>query len=96
MIKTGDLDRAVQLYNGILRRQEGQNGKESREYNETLGLLGLVLAMKQENSEALACLSIVLQWQEEKLGTTHAATQFTNGLVKRISRKASGSNGPWI
>jgi hypothetical protein len=95
-IKTGELDKATELYKTILKVQEGQNGKESREYNETLGLFGLVLTMRQEYSEALACLSAALKWQEDNLGVTHRSVQYTKQLVKKISRLSRGGVSEWI
>ena len=94
-IKTGDLSKATEMYNCILKAQEVQNGKESREYNETLGLLGLILTLQQEHSEALSCLTAALKWQEENLGATHPSVQFTKGLVKKISRVSRRGSSEW-
>jgi hypothetical protein len=95
-IKTGELNKATELYKSILKIQEGQNGKESREYNETLGLFGLVLTMRREYSQALTCLAAALKWQEDNLGVTHPSVQFTKRLVKKISRMSRGGPSEWI
>jgi tetratricopeptide (TPR) repeat protein len=95
-IKTGDLGKATEMYNSILKTQEVQNGKESLEYNETLGLLGLVLTLQQKYSQALSCLSVALKWQEDHLGATHPSVQYTKGLVKKISRLSRGGASEWI
>ena len=95
-IKTGDLDKAIEMYNGILRSQEGLNGKESQEYNETVGLLGYTLLLKQEYSQALTCLSIALKWQENNLGASHPSVLHTKESVKRADKKARGGASKWI
>lgn len=68
--KSGDVQKAVSIYNGILRSQSSFH-KGSREYCETMGLLGYLYVQINENARAEACFSIALEWEEKHLGANH-------------------------
>eukprot|EP00546_Thalassionema_frauenfeldii_P007333 CAMPEP_0178910322 /NCGR_PEP_ID=MMETSP0786-20121207/9034_1 /TAXON_ID=186022 /ORGANISM="Thalassionema frauenfeldii, Strain CCMP 1798" /LENGTH=604 /DNA_ID=CAMNT_0020582563 /DNA_START=253 /DNA_END=2067 /DNA_ORIENTATION=- len=69
--KSGDVQKAVSIYNGILRSQSSSHGKGSREYCETMGLLGYLYVQINENARAEACFSSALEWEETHLGANH-------------------------
>jgi len=66
--KSGDLIKAINIYKGLERTFESLHGKESRQYNEILGLLAYLHMQKGENTEAGEYLSSVLVWQQQNLG----------------------------
>lgn len=69
--KSGDVKKAVSIYNGILRSQASSHGKGSREYSETMGLLGYLHVQIKDNERAAMCLAFALQFLEKHLGTNH-------------------------
>jgi hypothetical protein len=95
-IRTGDLERAIQFYNTIIRLHETLHGKDSRSYNENIGLLGISLMTMQKYSEAMECFLVLQRWQEGNIPKTDPSVAIINNLVKTVSKKSRGGSSTWI
>jgi len=90
--KNGDLIKAINIYKGLKRTFEVLHGKESRQYNEILGLLGNLQTQKGENKEAVKYLSSVLVWQQQNLGENSPYVKHTkNSLLTAQVDAEAGS-----
>jgi hypothetical protein len=94
-IRTGDLERAIQFYNTIIRLQETVHGKQSRPYNENIGLLGIVLMTMHKYPEATECFMVLQRWQEGNLPKTDPMVTIINNLLTTVGKKSRGVS-TWI
>ena len=97
-IRTGDLEKAIQFYNTMIRLHETLHGKDSRPYNENIGLLGIVLMTMQKYDEAMECFMVLQRWQEgsSNLPKTDPLVSINTNLVKTVSKKCRGVSSTWI
>jgi tetratricopeptide (TPR) repeat protein len=94
--KSGQFKVAIQMLNGLLSSQEEYYGKDSREYCETLGLLGHLYYEKEDYEPALKYLTSCRD-SLEKLGMakTHIAVSAISEMIRKVENKLQ-SNSVWI
>ena len=91
----GEYKRAIQMYRAVLKAREASRDPKTME---TLGVLGHLYILHQNDEEALKCLLAVYKWLQRQPGmdTNHPCVKHTKETLKKIEERIQGEVSVWI
>ena len=92
----GEHKRAIQMYRGVLKSQESLYGTNDPATMVTLGVLGYLYILHQNDEQALKCLLAVYKWQQRNLDPHHPCVQHVKDTLKKIEERIQGEVSVWI